>query len=216
MKQQNNILLALSPILFLCGCHSSNKVVSTFGKRKYTKGYYCFWAKSSPFKKMAVSQRAPIPVHNTTAINSIVSNCVSLLPSPTNTNIYTRKINQIHLTKTAFTPVRIRSFENKITTFQTNSNQIIQAKSNKEPTYFGVFGFALAILAPVTAFFSTAAIPLATFVLLFYVASLVLCIIGLSVKTEKFKGFAIAGLVIDAIEAILVILLIIYLIEAFG
>lgn len=63
---RNPIFLFGAMMLFLVSCNTGNKVVSTFGKRKYTSGYYSFLpAKHKEYK---------IQKTNLIAISSIKSN----------------------------------------------------------------------------------------------------------------------------------------------
>lgn len=202
VKRYRSIFLVLSAILLLAGCHSSNKGVSTFGKRKYTKGYYCF-STTLPYKRTAEVKKTSIPLQKIETANTLILNHIKASPKLALFSAYPHPIpSPLHISKTIDKLHSITSVERKISEPDGIPGHGNLPHKDKGPntTYCGLWGFIFSISGPVVG------IALSSFIVfgLFFVMSLALSIIGLSIISEPHRGFATAGLVIDISTVVLI------------
>jgi len=200
-------------VLSLLGCHQSSKVVSSFGKRKYTKGHFFVHPKSVPESPVIVSKTPRKDILKNTPVpdNTIIplSYRISL---PALKNL---PGNAVAVTETTADPAPIAPVEKQFTK-EDGIPDHNQTQGNTNTTSFGLIGFILAIAVPALLLLSGVAAPLSSVAGLCYLASLGFCIVGLCVKTEPSRGFALAGLIIDIVDILVALLFILLLVALLG
>ncbi len=202
-------------LLFLLGCHQSSKVVSTFGKRKYTGGYYFLPPKSLPASATVISKAPPQNVIKPLPGNSSTLQDISLPAISRHLLPVLKTLPQTVTSKTIDIP------GNTVTTKSVNEDGVPDhnlSQNTRNHSHYGEVGFTMIILQIVLILLGGIIPGLLSatggLILLLLVGSSILCIAGLAVKTEKYRGYAIAGLVIDILEIIGFILVIALLVSS--
>jgi hypothetical protein len=198
-------------------------VVSSFGKRKYTKGYYFNFRSHKKLelpviiaKKASGVSALKIAQENLAPVNDKVS--VFTSPANSNNRVKEKKINLLHISqyitgKALYTlpqnnSQNISEYSKSITDYGVPGHGNVTDDTSRDK-YDGVatVGFVLAIVSIVF-------LAAGGFGILLIVPAFICSIIGL--KSKRRHGQATAGLVISTIEIVLVILIIILLIEVLG
>jgi hypothetical protein len=183
----NNICLAFTSILFvvlLSSCSQSNKLASSFGKRKYTKGYF-------------VERPSPHP-------EIFTANIASSLPS--HVIPIQIKLNRISIsTPSKESPLVIKAnresskqenniLRTVIASDSVNQSQIgVWGKHDKEINYLAIAGCAVSVAGAIIAAAAGSFTPLAIAVV---IIAVVLCIISLFLHRIYYNWLGALGLFI--------------------
>jgi len=193
--KRNNIYLAFTGILFVVlfsSCGQGNKFASSFGKRKYTKGYFVD-RPSSHQEKITPN-----------IISSLPSSVIPVQPRPNSISISAPSKESLVAIKASREPMRQENrLLQAVIADSANQSQIgVWGKHDKEINYVAIAGCAVSVAGAIVAAAASSFTPLAIAII---AVGVVLCIISFFLHRIYYNWLGAVGIFILIIMLTLIL-----------
>ncbi len=195
-------LLLITVVLASCG--TSNKFASSFGKRRYTKGFYVDMPSGVKNKVTPVTSLRPMQTKHVNSISnplseSNISNRITDIPAFTGNQRIAAKASH-----TGNAPIKaIRDFKTTASAPASDIKKTNGVKGSGETNYFAILGFLICVTGVILCISAQMFTLLATIILLLGVG---VCVYSLFQYKIYWSWLAIVGIGITIFMLVLIVL----------